>query len=353
MLGRIVFHKAFGRGTISSLKGGKITILFNEGPKTFVYPDAFNQFLTSSDQELMDKVKADQSAAKAELEKKLLSSPKILPTHPAPKARMTQKTKSVEHASIAFKCNFCDGGKSPECIGFNGVCSDALIKYNICKEKHVWCSSEDSPCRLYLEGEISRDELDAMISGGNDLYAVCYESQMLRDWRASAGIVQTGEDKGRPMRLLQVQRNSLAVLTTRDPHSRDDTRFVFAVFLVDDNYEGDHREAGYVSTASDWKIALSPQEARKVLFWNYYFCPKAPEKIVFGSGLHRYLTDIQAAQILRDIAEIRTDPSDRKFARDFFEHFCKVNGIDSDDVPPPNGGLVKSHCSIDRTFFES
>lgn len=342
MLGRIVSHKTFGRGTISSIKGDKITILFNEGPKVFVYPDAFNNFLTSSDQELMHKVNADLSAARAEFEKKLLPSSQILPTHSASKARERKKHKLVEHSSIAFKCNFCDGGKSPNCIGFNGVCSDALIKYNICKENHVWCSSEDSPCRLYLEGEISRKELDAMMNGGDGLYSVCYESQMLRDWRASAGVVQTGEDKGRPMRLLQVQRNSLAVLTSRDPYSRDDTRFIFAVFLVDDNYEGDHREAGYVSTTSDWKIALSPQEAHKVLFWNYYFCPNAPKKMVFGSGLHRYLTDIQAAQILRDIAEIRTDPRDQAFAKDFFEHFCKVNRIDRDNVPPPNGGLVRS-----------
>ena len=150
MLGRIVFHKAFGRGTISSVKGEKITILFDGSPKTFVYPDAFNHFLTSTDQELMRKVNADLGAAKAALEKKLLSSPKIVPTHSSPKAQVHKKRKSVEHASIAFKCNFCDGGKSPDCIGFNGVCSDALIEYNICKEKHVWCSSEDSPCRLYL-----------------------------------------------------------------------------------------------------------------------------------------------------------------------------------------------------------
>lgn len=347
MLGRIVFHKAFGPGTISSIKDGKIIVSFKEGPKTFVYPDAFNRFLTSSDQELMDEVNADLISAKAALEKKLLPSPQILSTPSTPKAQAHKKQKLVEHASIAFKCNFCDGGKSPDCIGFNGVCSDALIEYNICKEKHIWCSSNESPCRLYLEGEISRDELDAMMRGGGGLDSVCYESQMLRDWRASAGVVQTGADKGRPMRLLQVQRNSLAVLTSRDPYSRDDTRFIFAVFLVDDNYEGDHREAGYVSTASNWKIALSPHEARKVLFWNYYFCPRAPEKIVFGSGLHRYLTDVQAAQILRDIAEIRVDPNARKFARDFFEHFCKVNGIDKGDVPPPNGGLVKSHHPID------
>ena len=144
------------------------------------------------------------------------------------------------------------------------------------------------------------------------------------------------------MRLMQVQRNSLAVLTTRDPnYNTDESRYVFAVFLVDESYEGDHREAGYVTTRSDWKISLTPQEARKIRFWNYYVNRNAPKKVVFGSGLHRYLSDNQAAQILRDIAEVRTDPQDKDFARRFFEYFCNINGLDSEQVPPPAGALAR------------
>ena len=50
------------------------------------------------------------------------------------------------------------------------------------------------------------------------------------------------------MRLLKVQKNSLAVLTTREPNAAsDESRFVFAVFLVDESYEGDNRDAGYIA----------------------------------------------------------------------------------------------------------
>lgn len=147
---------------------------------------------------------------------------------------------------------------------------------------------------------------------------VCYESAMLRDWRAFAGVAQTGEHKGRPMKLKQVQINSLAVLTTRLPNEPEENRLIFAVFLVDDTYEGDAREEGYVSTSSRYKIEMTPSEAQKLKFWNYYSCPNAPEVIKFGSGLHRYLSDEQAAQILRDIAALKKRTAQESLAREFF-----------------------------------
>ena len=91
----------------------------------------------------------------------------------------------------------------------------------------------------------------------------------------------------------------------------------FAVFLVDESHEGDNRDAGYVTTNSEWKIELTPTEAHKILFWNYYINQNAPQKIVFGSGLHRYLSDEQAAQILRDIITVKVSPKEKEFAQHF------------------------------------
>lgn len=339
MMGQKVFHNTFGNGTIISKAGNLLTVDFKGDEKKFVYPDAFEKYLSSADQELMAQVNRDLQAKHISSAEDALST--VHPSQIPPKPQRQKKRKNVERSNVAFKCNYCDGGKTPTCIGFNGVCSNAVLRYNIEKAHHVWCSDPDSPCRQYLDGEISRAELEDMMRGGGGLDSVCYESHMLRDWMASAGVVQTGADRGKPMRLLKVQHNSLAVLTSREPnYATDDSRFVFAVFLVDESYEGDHREAGYVTTNSEWKISLTPQEAHRILFWNYYLNPNAPEKIVFGSGLHRYLSDNQAAQILRDIAGIRTSPKDREFARQFFEHFCTVNGIDPEQVPPPVGALV-------------
>ena len=339
MIGSRVFHDVFGGGVIVSRDGMQITVDFGGDEKKFVYPDAFEKFLESADQELMVQVNRDLQAKQESRAKAILSA--TYTTAKLPQPQMRKKRKKVERSNVAFKCNYCDGGKTPTCIGFNGICSDSILRYNIEKAHHVWCSTAESPCRRYLDGKISRKELEDIMHGGDGLDFVCYESRMLRDWKACAGIIQTGANKGKPMRLLKVQRNSLAVLTTREPNDiTDEARFVFAVFLVDESYEGDGQEAGYVTTRSDWKILLTPQEAHKIHFWNYYVNQNAPERIVFGSGLHRYLSDDQAAQILRDIAAVRVSQRDKDFAKHFFEHFCQVNGINPEQLPTPAGALT-------------
>ena len=76
-----------------------------------------------------------------------------------------------------------------------------------------------------------------------------------------------------------------------------------------------------------------------MLFWNYYVNQNAPGQVVFGSGLHRYLSDIKAAQILRDIARVKQDAEEKTFAEEFFAHFCGLAGIDGGSLPEPRGAL--------------
>lgn len=85
---------------------------------------------------------------------------------------------------------------------------------------------------------------------------------------------------------------------------------------------------------------MTPNEAKKLRFWNYYSCPNAPEVIKFGSGLHRYLSDEQAAQILRDIAELKKGTEQEDLAREFLDYFGRVNGINIEAVPQNSGALV-------------
>ena len=166
------------------------------------------------------------------------------------------------------------------------------------------------------------------------------ESQMLRDWKAMAGVVQRGERKGQPMRLMNVQPSSLCVLTTREPDSTEAERIIFAVFLVDDTYDGDEQEEGFVSTQSKFKLSLSQHEAEKMLFWRYHANENKPEKQAWSSGLHRYLTDIQAVQILRDIAELKKNTTEAELAAEFLATFSRIVGIDVEDAGEPNGVLA-------------
>jgi len=335
-IGQIVKHKAFGDGTIINHDNHSIVVLFSIGEKKFQYPDAFGLFLSAVDDQfaafidtvIKDKQVKDAEESAAKLQRRTIE--RVI-------AKQQQgNNKKMARANIAFKCNFCDGGQSDNQVGFHGVCSDAIINNNIAIEHRTWCNSEDCPCLAYFNGEMSREELDALCDDGG---FVCYESQMLRDWRALAGIVQTGERKGEPMKLHQVQSNSLCVLTTRTPGTTEAERYIFAVFLVDETYEGDSKDAGYVSTTSKYKLKLSPEEALKLPFWNYHCNSNNPEIPAWNSGLHRYFNDDVAALILKDISEVKKGTYDFELAVEFFDYFCTINGIT--EIGKPNGALKR------------
>lgn len=333
-----VKHKVYGEGIIISHENSYITVRFQQGEKKFIFPNSFDEYLTTENSTITEEIKQELENIKiSEKEKKerlaeLIQKKQIVTNDKYSKV----KTKVFPRANIAFKCNFCDGGQSDEQIGFHGVCSDDIIYNNIEVEKRTWCSSDESACRQYLEGEKTRFELEDICNNGG---FVCYESQMLRDWRALAGIVQTGERKGQPMKLNQVQNNSLCVLTTRDPNSIERERYIFGVFLVDETYEGDNKDEGYVTTKSKYRIKLSPEEAHKMLFWNYHANDNQPEVAVWSSGLHRYFEDEQAIQILMDIEKIKQGTKDHELANEFLSYFAQINNIDISNIPKKNGAL--------------
>jgi hypothetical protein len=339
---QVVIHKMFGEGTVIKHEGDKITISFDVGEKTLQFPKAFKDYLTAKDtivseqiNQLLKDIEEKELLEKQEKERQW-EEEKQKRMQETIKPQKTQRIKSIVRENVAFKCNFCDGGQSENQVGYEGVCSDSVIQNNIEKRKHIWCCNKDYPCYRYLNNEISRKELEEEYLSGK---FICYESKMLSDWKAYAGEVQSGAKKGEPMKMKSVQNNSLCVLSTRDPESNEEDRYIFAVFLVDETYEGDSRIAGYVTTKSKYKIKLSPKEARSILFWNYHANENKPREAKWSSGLHRYFKDEQAAQILRDISKVKVGTSDELLAKEFFEVFCNKNNIDISTIGELQGAL--------------
>ncbi len=60
-----VRHIAFGNGIVTAFDGKYITVKFNESgvEKRFVYPDAFEKFLTLADGTVSDEIMSDLSVA--------------------------------------------------------------------------------------------------------------------------------------------------------------------------------------------------------------------------------------------------------------------------------------------------
>ena len=337
MVGGIVKDKKLGEGKIvevlqwpTSHKLGLVVQIAGI-EKKYTFPDAFEINLTTEDPAVLEQIKAWYDSENAYLTEMTRREPVKI-------EKTAQPKRQTIGESIAFKCNFCDGGCGNGKIGFRGICSEALMKYNVKEAKYTWCSSEESPCRKYLDGEIAKAQIEVMYDQGAD-ESVCYECDMLNNWKASGGINQNGINKGKPMRLERVEPNSLAVLTTRYPNAKEEERFVFAVFLVADSYTGDGKNSAYVEANPQWKIELTPEEGKQMPFWKYYFCPNAPKTIKFGSKLHRYLTNAQATQILKDIVKIKADPREKQYAQEMLAYFCQITRQKENEIPAPNGAL--------------
>ncbi len=60
-----VYHKSFGKGVIAALQGKYMTVQFEKLKKTFVYPDAFENYFTLADGTVPEEIKADIAVAKS------------------------------------------------------------------------------------------------------------------------------------------------------------------------------------------------------------------------------------------------------------------------------------------------
>ncbi|PKM71073.1 MAG: hypothetical protein CVU92_10315 [Firmicutes bacterium HGW-Firmicutes-17] len=335
-----VTHKTFGTGKIKEVENGHVVIEFGASDsgepteKKFVYPDAFKKFLKINDPAIAEqvdsliKIKDVEEDKRRELEEhekreKRVAHIKALEESKKKLPAKTKAKKTNTRQNIAFKLNYCDGG-APEQIGFNGVCSDATIRYNIEKEKRVWCGSKECLCSQYLNGDIDRTALDDSLVDGSG----CYESQLLKSWKVMAG----GDGDGKTRKIKSARRNSLAVLTTRLPNTKEAERIIFGVFLIDDVLEGNDRESGYVSTQSTNKITLTLEEAKNMQFWNYHANATGKVSAKWGSGLFRYMDDTQAVALLQDLMKIKQDTPEAQLAKDLLESYCRNNHIELSTV---------------------
>ena len=59
IIGATVIHKVFGTGTVTALTDKVVTVIFYGVERRFIYPDAFETFLTFSCQELQTRIEEE------------------------------------------------------------------------------------------------------------------------------------------------------------------------------------------------------------------------------------------------------------------------------------------------------
>ena len=313
ILGQKVSHKTFGEGTIKRIADTTLFVQFKEKTTMFQFPNAIGVWLTLNDSDKAAEVAdfIDKNTVPCEIE-----TPKAAPKlhydcvlRRAPTGWPHKKKASRNN--VAFKLNYCDGGKTASRFGFGGVCSEAIIRYNIEKAHRVWCSNPDCDCRRFYDGKIPY----------KNLHFPCQESTALLDWTTYAGADANGD----PRKIRGAVVNKLGIFTTVLPNEKE--RIIFGAFMIREILEGNDNEGGVIYGNQDYCLELTTNEARKVRFWDYYKNPNHPENHKWGSGLVRYFDDDTAVRILKAMHDAKENKAGKRQAWRLLSRYCEANNI--------------------------
>ncbi len=336
ILGAEVKHGKFGKGKILSIVGDDnkmVNVKFADREMSFVFPTAFEQYLTilntkkaAAIGEWLKSWVAEKNREKEEEIKRRKAEEQARRDAIYAAAKKEMKRAAVQtprKSNIAFKQNYCDGGSDVNCIGFRGICSEELIEWHIKEKQHTWCSNESCPCMEYYTG---KKTYEALCQEYEDESSPCTESDLLDTWCGDANYNINGE----PRKIRGAAPQRLCVLTTMLPGEKE--RLIFAAFMIKEIFEGDDYESGQVYADSEYRIELTPDEAHAVRFWDYYQNESISDSKFWGSGLVRYFDDKTAVRMLKGIVEAKTTVAGKKKARELFDRYCQVNRIEQDDV---------------------
>lgn len=153
------------------------------------------------------------------------------------------------------------------------------------------------------------------------------------------GNIKSGKNEGKPRRLVQIDGSSACLLTKRSSDSSEKDRAIVGVFMADKGFSGRDSKDGLIPVHPDYKLTLSEEESKNMLFWNYYVNDKNPKSMVWNSGRHRYFDNEYMAQIINDIVNLKND-DEKDEANKFFEYFLNINNIDKNEITEPSGPLT-------------
>ena len=281
LINKKVTHKSFGVGSIVKHNDCSIEINFASEHKKFVFPDAFEKHLKLHDKS--DANSLQQIIDEKELERRAIEWKK--------EEELKQQRKNLELRLEHEK----------------------LMKYHkLHPESQMvfWCDSEE-------------------------------KNSSLTDWKVFSGVIKSGNNKGKPNKPIRLYQNSAVLLTSIDSSLPEKERRILGVYMVNEEFIGKLCEDGYIPAHSKYKLQLTEQESDQLLFWKYYINEKSPEKMTWNTGKYRYFDNLWMAQILHDIISLKSDPREQELAQKFFKHFCKMNKITEQDLPKPNGALMR------------
>ncbi|AXI10351.1 malate synthase [Oceanobacillus zhaokaii] len=281
LIDKKVTHKLFGKGSVVKHNDSFIEIHFATENKKFVFPDAFGKHLKLHDTSAANSL--EKVIQEQEIERKKEEQEK----EEEKNLQRKEQQRRLEHEKLMKNHKL-----HPE------------------SQTVVWCDEEE-------------------------------QSSFMTEWKVYTGVIKSGNNKGEPKIPTRVHQNSACLLTARDSSMPEEDRRILGVYMVNEDFIGKFCEDGFIPAHSEYRLQLTEQESDRMPFWKYYVNEKSPEKMTWNTGKFRYFDNVWMAQILLDIVSLKTDTQERELAKEFFEHYCKMNQIREEELPKPNGALMR------------
>ena len=277
LINKQVTHKSFGKGSIVDCNEAYVIVKFKSGNKEFVYPDAFENYLTLVDKRAADSV--DKVLEKLETEREI-------------EEQRIEEEKAAERAE-----------------------QQRLLRIEKLKKHKIHASSQ-------VAFNCKEEELDTVFS----------------DWKIFTGRIKSGVNEGKTNKLIRVLQNSACLITSKDTGAPEKERYIKGLFMVDEGFAGRLCEDGYMPAHPDYRIKLTEEESKKMPFWKYYVNDRYPDNMTW-SGRYRYFANAVMARILKDILSLKNEQQDQY--QEIFDYFCLINQIDEKDILEPDGPLTR------------
>lgn len=282
LVNKEVIHKSFGKGSVIEQSDSVVEIHFPKGNKKFVFPDAFDKHLKLKDQKTSNLVKEKIQKVKEE--------------------RQAKQAKRMEAEALLWE------------------------ERQRAREQ-----------RRLMQGQKNHPSLQAVFWCEDE-----EEAKIFTDWNIFTGEIKSGVNKGQPNRLVRLNQNSACLITERHSDEKEKERRILGLYMVKEGFSGRLCEDGYIPAHEEFRLYLSEDEAKKMLFWNYYTNQRYPDRMTWNTGRYRYFENIVMAQILRDIVSLKAESDDFEFAQKFFKYFCRRNEIAESDIPENDGVLLRA-----------
>ena len=316
----------FGLGIIVEQDENIVTVKFEhkEHKMKMQYPEAFLNYVKLIDTNLQNQIE-------------VLAKEKIVSENERTALSLKRQREKIVHDNafkpthgvlntsyrpcIAFKLNYCDGGKSEHIVGFNGICSDKIIRLNQMMNRD-WCTNPDCECSQYYNGQITRYELDKAWENTRYGNFLCYESAALRDRAFGAGSGRKINGAG---------NGHLCIFTTQIPDEqgilKQNERLVVFMGLIQEVIDSNDGDLIYIDKNHFINFNLS--EARQFKFWDIH-SNKDKNNTLWGSGLFRYFDDYEAIRFIKKAIEIKKH--DSAAAKELLKYYCELHHLSLDDA---------------------